>query len=198
MKKSTQRIIYTVLIMTVLAVVVIYAYFRMTGKKEEQVPKTKVEKLISRNLEGNYPATPREVVKVYGEYTKYLYNGSDGEKLTEEQFDALFDQVRLLYADELLEENPREEQLARLKMDVKAYEEQSKTIMSYTVQQSSQIEFGKVDGKEAAKVGLIFMTKAEGEQPAKTYEEFILQPDEEEQWKIIGWQQVSAAEGMEE
>lgn len=194
MKKSTQRIIYTVLMMTILAVVIIYAYFMMTGKKEEQAPKTKVEKLISRNLEGNYPATPREVVKVYGEYTKYLYNGSDGKKLTEEQFEALFDQVRLLYADELLKENPREEQLARLKMDVEDYEDQSKIIMSYTVQQTSQIEFGKVDGKEAAKVGLVFMTKAGGKQPAKTYEEFILQPDEEEHWKIIGWQQVSAAE----
>lgn len=194
MKKSTQRIIYTVLIMTILAIVVIYAYFRMTGKKEEPVPKTKVEKLLNRNLEGNYPATPREVVKLYGELTKYLYNRNEGEKLTEKQFNALFDQVRLLYADSLLEKNPREEQLSRLKADVSLYEKQSRTIMSYSVQQSSQITFGKLHGRETAKVIIEFMTKATGEQPKKTYEEFLLQADDEEQWKIVGWQQVSGAD----
>lgn len=191
MKKSTQRIIYTVLFMMILAVVIIYAYFQMTGKKEEQIPKTKVEKLINRNLEGNYPATPREVMKVYGELTKYLYNGSEEKKMSEKQFEALFDQVRLLYSQELLDENPREEQLERLKMDVADYRKQSKTIMSYSIQQSSQIEFDKLDGKETAKVIVSFTTREEGKQPAKTYERFLLQADKEERWKIVGWEQIS-------
>lgn len=191
MKKSTQRIIYTVLIMAVLAAVVIYAYFQMTSKKEEKVPKTKIEKLVNRNLEGNYPATPREVVKTYGELTKYLYNSGQEKNVTKEQFEALFDQVRILYDKELLEKNPREEHLKRLKSDVEDYKKKSKSIMSYTVQKSSQIEFGKIDGEEAAKVVLMFTTKQTGEQPAKTYERFLLRADKDERWKIVGWEQIS-------
>lgn len=196
MKKSTQKIIYTILFMSILAVVIIYAYFQITGKKEEQVPKTKIEKLINRNLEGNYPATPREVMKVYGELTRYLYNGNEEKKLSDEQLEALLDQVRILYSEELLKENPREEQLERLKMDVADYKKMSKTIMSYTVQQSSQIQFGKLNGHEVAKVVISFTTKASGEQPAKTYERFLLQADAEERWKIVGWEQISG-EGLE-
>lgn len=196
MKKSTQKIIYTILFMSILAVVIIYAYFQITGKKEEQVPKTKIEKLINRNLEGNYPATPREVMKVYGELTRYLYNGNEEKKLSDEQLEALLDQVRILYSEELLEENPREEQLERLKMDVADYKKMSKTIMSYTVQQSSQIQFGELNGREVAKVVISFTTKASGEQPAKTYERFLLQADAEERWKIVGWEQISG-EGLE-
>ncbi|MFW5632218.1 MAG: DUF6715 family protein [Acetivibrio ethanolgignens] len=196
MKKSTQKIIYMVLLMSILAVAIIYAYFQMTGKKEEQVPKTKVEKLIHRNLEGTYPATPREVMKVYGELTKYLYNGNEEKKMSDEQFEALFDQVRILYSEELLEENPREVQLERLKMDVADYKKMSKTIMSYNVQQSSQIEFGELNGSEVAKVVVSFTTKASGEQPAKTYERFLLQADANERWKIVGWEQISG-EGLE-
>ncbi len=200
MKKSTQSIIYTVIIMVMLAAVLIYAYFRMTHKPaEEAVPKTKVEKLISRNLEGNYPATPREVVKLYGEITKYLYNRSEEQKMTDEQFEALFDQLRFLYDEELLAENPREEQLLRIKDDVAQYKKKSKTIMSYAVQKTSQIEFGKIDGKEAAGVVISFMTKASGEQPQKTYEKFLLRVNDEEQWKIMGWEQISGdnVSGME-
>lgn len=196
MKKSTQKIIYAVLIMSVLAAVVIYVYFQMTNKSEEPVPKTKVEKLINRNLEGNYPATPREVMKVYGELTKYLYNRNEEQKISDEQFEALFDQVRILYADELLEENPREEQLKRLKTDVEDYKKKSKTIMSYTVQQSSQIKFGELNGREVAKVIVSFTTKASGEQMEKTYERFMLQADADEHWKIVGWEQISG-EGLE-
>lgn len=194
MKKSTQKIIYTVIIMAILAVAVVYFYFQMTSTKEEQTPNTKVEKLIQRNLEGNYPGTPREVVKVYGELTKYIYNGSEEEKMTEAQLEALFDQVRLLYSEELLEENPREEHLERLKLDVKDYKEQSKTIMSYMVQQSSQIEYGMLEGAEVAKVELIFMTKASGEQPQKTYERVLLRADADEHWKIVGWEQISGSD----
>jgi Na+-transporting NADH:ubiquinone oxidoreductase subunit NqrC len=192
MKKGTQKIIYAVIIMALIAASVIYAFFRMTSEKEEDVPKTKVAKLISKNLEGNYPATPREVVKTYGELTKYLYNGSEEEKMTDEQFEALFDQVRILYSAELLEKNPRETQLAELKKDVADYKKSSKTIMSYSVQESSQITYGELNGKESATVKMTFTTKASGEQPAKTYEEFLLQEDEEGHWKILGWQQVGS------
>lgn len=198
MKKSTQKIIYTVLIMAVLAVIAVYAYFQTTRNPEEKaVPKTKLEKLISRNLEGNYPATPREVVKTYGELTKYLYNGDEEGKMTDRQFEALFDQVRLLYDEELLAQNPREEQLARLKYDVADYRKADRDIMSCSVQKTSQIEHGKLNGADVVKVALVFMTKATGEQPAKTYEQFLLREDENKNWKILGWQQVSGA-GIEE
>lgn len=196
MKKSTQRIIYTVIIMVVLAIVVVYAYFQRVNGPKETTPKTKMEKMINRNLEGNYPATPREVVKVYGELTKYLYNGDEEEKMTQEKFEALFDQVRVLYAEELLTENPREEQLVRLAADVKDYKKNSRTIMSYSVQKTSQIKFGKLNGENVAKVVIIFTTKATGEQPARTYEEVLLKEDGQERWKIMGWQQVSG-EGIE-
>lgn len=197
MKKSTQRILYTILVMVIVAAGIIYAFFNMTSKTDEEVPKTKIEKLISRNLEGNYPATPREVVKVYGELTKYLYNGDEKGKLTEEQLEALFDQIRLLYSEELLAENPREEQLGRLKADIEDYKKKSKTIMSYSVEKTSQIETGKLKNENAAEVLITFTTKASGEQPARTHERVLLREEEEGCYKIVGWEQISG-EGIEE
>lgn len=192
MKQSTQKLVYAAVLMAVLAVIIVYAYFQMTSKPRDETPKTKVEKLVNRNLEGNYPATPREVVKAYGELTKYLYNRNEEPKVNEKQFEALFDQVRLLYSKELLDKNPREEHLNNLIEDVAYYEKQSKTIMSYTVQQSSQVETGKLEGEDVAKVDITFTTKASGEQPARTHEQVLLR-EEDGRWKIVGWQQIGGA-----
>ena len=64
-----------ILALIVVALLVGY-YFYLTNKQEanEEVTISNVQNLILRNVETDYPPTPKEVVKFYAELTKCVYN----------------------------------------------------------------------------------------------------------------------------
>ena len=78
---------------------------------------TAVHDVILRNLETNYPPTPKEVVKYYSEITKCLHN----ENYTDEQFEQMADKLLALYDEELAENNPKDQYLKDLKNDIKEF-----------------------------------------------------------------------------
>ena len=63
---------------------------------------TKIEKIVGRDLDNDYPSTPREVVKFYNKIILSFYT----EDYTDEQFEGLLTQARGLMDDELLANNP--------------------------------------------------------------------------------------------
>ena len=63
---------------------------------------TEIQKLITKNLDTNYPATPREVVKYYNRILECFYD----DTYTDDELESLADQARKLLDDELLENNP--------------------------------------------------------------------------------------------
>ena len=83
MKKSSG--IKIVLIGVVLAALVIGYYFYLSSKtqtkQEEVVESTRVQAALMRDLEKNYPPTPKEVVKYFNEITMCFYN----EKYSDEE-----------------------------------------------------------------------------------------------------------------
>jgi len=63
-----------------------YAYLSGTHRTEQQeAVMSEIDTALSRNLENNYPSTPKEVVKYYNDLMKCFYN----EDCTEEELQEL-------------------------------------------------------------------------------------------------------------
>ncbi len=189
MKKSTKTTVITIIVMAVIAAAVIFGYFKMTqnaGEEEETVAKTEIEKLLKKDMENNYPGTPKEVLKLYGRMTQCMYN----DDLSQKQIEGLLQQIRKLYDDELLEANPWDSHLETLCNDIVDYRDNKRTIMSYTVQKSSQVEFVEMDNKEYAITYILFMTTDNTSPLIKNCEKFMLRKDASDNWKIVGWELV--------
>lgn len=187
MEQSKKKILHTVIAMTILAAVVISGFYFLTKRQESRggegaAAKNEVDKIIAKDLENNYPGTPREVLKLYGRITKCLY----GEKINDEQLKKLASQIRMLFDSELLESNPEDEYIQDLKAEIKEYNVQKKVIVSYIVQKNSSVKKSTVEGKEYAEIVTSYMLR-DKTGFSKTYEEFMLRQDDMGHWKILGW-----------
>ena len=100
-----------VIIIVVCVCVILGGYYYLTNrnnaKEEENITLTEIQELTTKNLDKNFPATPREVVKLYNRIITCFYN----DEYTDDELYDLGDQARKLFDDELLENNPRDEYL---------------------------------------------------------------------------------------
>lgn len=183
MKKN--RIIIIVVICVALLVGGYAVWMNRNSTSSENVELTKVQQLITKDLEKNYPATPREVVKMYNEIITCFY----GEEYTEEELDKLLDMTLTLMDDELAANNPKEEYLSRVKTEIAAFDLAGRTIVSYTLSSSNEIEFGTIDGSESAIVQTSYFIK-EKSSYSKTYQDYLLRKDADGKWKILGFEKV--------
>lgn len=185
MKQKTTRVIIAVLIV----ILIVGVYYNFSVKKsasaENSTELTEVQKVITKNLEENYPATPREVVKLYNRIINCFYN----ETYTDDELYALGDQARLLFDEELLENNPRDEYFTALKADIASYEAESKTIMSSDVCDSNDVHYQTIDGDECAYVTASYFME-ENKSYNRTYQMYVLRKDEDGNWKILVFYQV--------
>ena len=146
---------------------------------------TEVQKLITKDLDKNYPATPREVVKVYNEIITCFYK----EQYTEDELNALGDQARSLMDEELLKNNPRDEYFAKLKAEIADYKRDERVIISYNLCSSNEVQFVTVDDRECAYVKTSYFIKDKTGH-SRTYQMYVVRKDEDGNWKILVFYQV--------
>lgn len=180
MKKVRSAVI---IILCVVAVLGGYSFLSAKNKvTEENVELTEVQEVITKEVEKNYPTTPREVVKLYNRIITCFYN----EKYTDDELYALGDKARLLFDEELLENNPRDTYFADLKTDIAEYQKIGKTIVSSAVDGSNDVVYKKVDGDECAYVEASYFLK-EKTGYSRTYQMYVLRKDADGNWKILGF-----------
>ena len=92
-KNGSMRVIICFAIIAVIVLV----YYNHTQQKaaemthtEETVESSKVQDVILRNLDSDYPPSPKEVVKFYSEISQCLY----GEKYSEDELEKMADRMR--------------------------------------------------------------------------------------------------------
>lgn len=147
---------------------------------------TEVEKVITRDLESNYPKTPREVVKFYNRIISCYY----GEDITDDQLNKLVDQMRLLLDEDLLIVNPREEYYDAVVADIKLYEQAKKHVVSTDVCDSNEVKYvddvknGASEVDKIAYVDASYFVNTNGEF-SYSYQQFVLRQDDNGRWKII-------------
>lgn len=163
---------------------VVGGYFYMTQKRntseDGNVELTEVQKVITKDLDSNYPATPREVIKMYNRILLCFYN----ESYTDEELRQLGEQARLLFDEELLENNPSDAYFEALKKDIDEYHEKDRTVRSASVCDSNDIIFKTVDKRECAYVDTSYFVN-EDKHYEYTYQTYVLRKNEDGRWKIL-------------
>ena len=166
---------------------VLYYYYLSANdttekKKKSEKVSTEVEKILSKNLDDIYPATPREVVILYSKILKCYYSG----KCSDEEITELAMQSRKLFDDELLSKNPTDEYLEDLKAEIKQYKEEGKKISTYIIAKSGEIEYKTFQSHYYAMVDSAYYLKGEGN-TSRTLETYTLRKDSNGRWKIVFW-----------
>ncbi|MCM1283121.1 MAG: hypothetical protein NC180_02030 [Muribaculaceae bacterium] len=157
---------------------------RMGGEEEEL---TKVQKIMTRNLETDYPPTPREVIKFYNRIITSYYE----REYTDEEFEALTDQALLLFDDELAANNPKDAYQKQIQAEVEDYRSRKRSISSTSVCDTRDVVWltDADTGDELAYVTASYFVK-ENNSFDRTYQEYVLRKDDGERWKILTYYQV--------
>lgn len=171
----------------VLICLVLGYYYYLSNKRPikadaESTVITVVQKALMRDLEYNYPPSPREVIKYYGQLTQCFYN----EEYTEEEFMKLAFQIQKLYDAELVANKTQQQYLDDLEWDINNMKRQEIVVSSYSPSSSTDVERFSADGHEWAKLRCTF-TLRKGTDLAASEEVFLLRKDEAGHWKIYGW-----------
>ncbi len=178
------------IVFVVLAIGVVGLFFYLANRsraiQEGKVKQmTVVQEILSRNLETNYPPTPKEVLKFYSEITRCFY----GEEYTDEELTRLALLSRELFDDELVANQTDEEYLSALKMDIASWKNDNKVISSYSVSASTDVQEYSYGGYEWAQLYCIYSIRM-GTNMAPVQEHFIMRKDARGHWKILGWELV--------
>ena len=187
-----EKIVKTVIIVVVLAAVIL-AYYYYLGHRtrrqevEETAVATVVQSVLMRDLEHNYPPTPKEVVKYYAEITECFYN----ETYSDEELAQLANKIQMLYDAELVANKTQEQYLEDLRNDIVEMKGKQLVIASYEVSASTDVEEFTQDGYSCARLYCTFYLRKPGNgSRVPSLERFILRKDEDGHWKILGWELV--------
>lgn len=182
-KKIKLNLKNVIVLIVLVAIVVTYCLtIGNSSSKSANAKSSEYEKIMDKDFETAYPATPKEVVKTYSRIVKCLYN----TKLSDKKLANLTDKLRELFDKELLNENPIEKHLQELETDIKSYKKQKKAIFSYMPGENSSVEYSELDGVKYATI-LSDYTVKEDTEYKKSTEKFLLREDSEGHWKIVGW-----------
>ena len=191
MKKSATRGT-VIIIIAILLVVGYYAYLSNKSKViKDEATLSFVESTLSRNLESNYPPTPKEVLRYYNELQKCIYN----EECTDEQMEALVLKLRELLDQDLLAQNSLAMHTIRLEQEVKEFKEKKRKITAMAVSSSANVIYDTVDGYECAKLNCDYNVMEDGKSNPTT-QVFLLRKDADRKWKIFGWKIVGTEEAV--
>ena len=183
-KKMAKNISTFVFITCLVVIAIIFVFYKhkKDGPADSGSASTStVDKLIQKDLELGYPATPTEVLKFLGRITQCLYNtgGSD------EQFDQLLNQIRALYSTSLLEQNPLEEHRKNITAEIEEFQSAKRKIVNYTVEKSGSVDYRTIDGQSCAYVQTAYFMNEKGNY-SKSYQDYVL-VQEDEKWKILSF-----------
>lgn len=186
MKKAQGAKGLIIVIVMILLVVGYYYYLSHRHMEEkEEVTISEAQDLLLRDLERNYPPTPKEVLKYFFDITTCLYNAD----LSEEEAEALAIKIKQLYDDELVANNPQEEYLEDLYSEIASFKTSSSRILNYSTSSSVDVDYFEEGGRSYARLYGTYYLQVQ--KSLKSLEEvFILRKDEDGHWKLYGWQLV--------
>lgn len=180
MKKKARVTVLSVICIAAVLGGYLYLTLHRRASVEDAADLTKIQEIITKDLDQKYPATPREVVKLYNRIITCYYD----EEYTQDELYDLGDQARKLFDAELLDNNPRDQYFEDLQNEIKDYKERSKTIVSSTVSKSNDVKYETVDGDECAYVTSSYFIQ-EKKSYSRTYQMYVLRKDEDGNWKIL-------------
>ncbi len=184
--KKRRSIVTFSFVICLIAVAAIGGYYQVMKRQKMQsevkTPTTEVEKLIAKDLDVGYPETPTEVMKLWGRLNQCIYNS----KLSDEEFDSLAKQLRKMYSSDLLEQNPEEKHIGKLRDEVEQFKDDKKKIVSYSAESGSAVQYKTINNRDCANIKISYFMNTGGRGYAKTFQSFVL-VNQNDRWKILGF-----------
>lgn len=186
----SRKMIKNIVVGIVLLGLIVGYYFYLSSRSQKDaqsqgVETTTVQELLSCNLEKNYPATPREVMRYYNEIQECYYN----EDLDDDTLKKLMLKSRELFDDELLIENPEDTQFKDLKEEIANFHKEKRRIFSWKTDSVDEVEYNTFDGENWASIRSYYVLNTNGIH-TKTTQIFLMRKvkkENQDRWKIYGW-----------
>lgn len=181
MKFTTQTAI--IVMVLIVAVVGYYCYLvnRSNRSAQENTPTT-VENVLLRDLENNYPPTPKEVIRYYNDIVKCFYN----EGCSQEELQELARKARGLYDQELLDHNEWDTYIFNLEAEIQDFKNNNRKISNISLAASTDVDEFTQDGFRFAKIRCGYNI-LQGRKSSSTVQVYLLRRDGDGHWKIYGW-----------
>ncbi len=172
-----------IIVLLILAVVGYYAFLSSRAKQQRaDANMTAIEAALSRNLDKDYPPTPKEVMKHYNDIIKCYYN----EDCSDDDIEALGLHARGLFDEKLLAANEVGTYLMSLKEDIAGYREAKRKITNAAVASSTNVDYYTRDGYSFARLLCTYNMNENGKSDTMKIV-YLLRKDSEKHWKIYGW-----------
>ena len=184
--------VITIIVIGVILIAIVVGYAINLNRKntptgEEVVESTAVQKVLQKDLEKSYPPTPKEVVKYYAEITKCFYN----EEYTEDELEQMALKIQEIYDAELVANKSQEEYMNDLRTEIASMKESNYTITGYVLSARVDVAEFMKDGYSCARLYCTFSIKQGTNGTKRSMEQFVLRKDEDNHWKILGWDLVN-------
>ncbi len=175
----------TTIVVMVLIVAVVGYYCYLVNRSNRQVEErtlTTVENILLRDLENNYPPTPKEVIRYYNDIIKCFYN----EECSQEQLEELALKARGLYDQELLDHNAWDTYIFNLEAEIQDFKNNNRKISNISLAASTDVDEFTKNGYKFAKIRCGYNI-LQGRDASSTIQVYLLRKDGDGHWKIYGW-----------
>ncbi|HCH98701.1 MAG TPA: hypothetical protein DFI63_11925 [Lachnospiraceae bacterium] len=189
MSQRGRRAIKGILIGLVLIALVVGYYFYLSNRKPKEAAEdtettvSAVQKLLLKNIDDDYPPTPREVLKLYSDITVCFYS----EDYTDEELTQLALQIEKLYDEELIANNTPDQYQKNLRWDIKTMKDKNLRVTSYSVASATDVDYFDAGGRNWARLSCTYTIRS-GKEAGLAREIFLLRKDDMGHWKIYGWE----------
>ena len=189
MSQRGRRAIKGILIGLVLIALVVGYYFYLSNRKPKEAAEdtettvSAVQKLLLKNIDDDYPPTPREVLKLYSDITVCFYSEDD----TDEELTQLALQIAKLYDEELIANNTPDQYQKNLSWDIKTMKDKNLRVTSYSVASATDVDYFDAGGRSWARLSCTYTIRS-GKEAGLAREIFLLRKDDMGHWKIYGWE----------
>lgn len=180
-KFSTHTIV--ILMILILIVVGYYCYLvNRSNRSDQEKALTTVENVLLRDLEHNYPPTPKEVIRYYNDIIRCFYN----EDCSQEDLEALALKARGLYDQELLDHNEWNTYIFNLEAEIQDFRNNNRKISNISLASSTDVEEFTQDGYKFARIRCGYNI-LQGRKNSSSVQVYLLRKDGDGHWKIYGW-----------
>ena len=100
--------------------------------------------------------------------------------------------INIRIDEELKQKNPGESYLQAVEEDISVFAKEGKTISNVALEESNEIEYRKVKGRECAYVDVVYYLKIKNKGKTKSErssQTYILRRDDDNKWRILGFYQ---------
>ena len=181
MSQRGRRAIKGILIGLVLIALVVGYYFYLSNRKPKEAAEdtettvSAVQKLLLKNIDDDYPPTPREVLKLYSDITVCFYSAEYEATDYQKQY------------EELIANNTPDQYQKNLRWDIKTMKDKNLRVTSYSVASATDVDYFDAGGRSWARLSCTYTIRS-GKEAGLAREIFLLRKDDMGHWKIYGWE----------